>query len=109
VRSLGKHSGQNQKLGDGYKRLSVTAGIVRQQMSTRSNNAWTPEEDNLLLSMKAKGASFVRIAAKLRRSVTAVKGRHSAKKSQPLTMKHYEKKIVQNEEPQSASLDVARR
>jgi hypothetical protein len=54
-------------------------------MPQRSNDVWTPDEDELALSMKLGGASFVRIAAKLKRTITAVRGRHrTAKARQPL-------------------------
>jgi hypothetical protein len=40
-----------------------------------TNNQWTPEEDRLLKSMIESSNSILSIAAKLQRSVSAVKGR----------------------------------
>jgi DNA-binding NarL/FixJ family response regulator len=45
-------------------------------MSQRSNNAWTEEEETVLTSMTSSGASYVRIAAKLERSISAVRAHH---------------------------------
>jgi hypothetical protein len=40
-----------------------------------TNNLWTPEEDKLLKSLIESSLSMHSIAAKLKRSVSAVKGR----------------------------------
>jgi hypothetical protein len=44
-------------------------------VSTNQRNKWTPEEDELLKSLIESSKSIHSIAAKLQRSLSAVKGR----------------------------------
>jgi hypothetical protein len=47
----------------------------------KSNNRWTPEEDERLLDLQVAGKSSFAIAAEFRRSVGAVQGRLSVLKA----------------------------
>ena len=45
-------------------------------MRTSLRRAWTPEEEQALLDLRAKDMSWARIAARLKRSQIAVEGRY---------------------------------